>query len=59
MKKMHGKSYCVPNEITWEDVYGEDRHNDNYNDDSESYGSVPSLISNTADEVPSDLDELD
>ena len=59
MKKMHGKSYCVPNEITWEDVYGGDRHNDNYNDDSASYGSVPSLISNTADGVPSDLDELD
>ena len=59
MKKLHGKSYCVPNNITWEDIYGGDHHNDNFNNDSESYGSVPSLVSNTADGVPSDLDELD
>ena len=59
MKKLHGKSYCVPNDITWEDIYGGDHHDNNYNDNSELYGSVPSLVSNAADGVPSDLDELD
>ena len=59
MKKLHGKSYCVPNEITWEDVYDDNHHNGDYNDDSASYGSVPDLISNSADGAPSDLDELD
>ena len=27
MKKLHGKSYCIPNEISWEDVYDDNHHN--------------------------------